>query len=35
MVCFQQATELDKKQTVSFGWLADTHKAMGNYPKAY
>lgn len=29
-----KAVELDKKQTISFGWLADTYKEMGDYKKA-
>jgi tetratricopeptide (TPR) repeat protein len=32
--CFEKATELDRKQVISFGWLADTYKEMGNYQKA-
>jgi len=26
--------ELDKKQTISYGWLADTYKATEDYKKA-
>ena len=25
---------MDKKQTISFGWLADTYKQLGQYEKA-
>ena len=25
---------LDKKQTISFGWLADSHKELANYEDA-
>jgi hypothetical protein len=27
--------ELDKKQVISYGWLADTLKEMGEYQRAY
>ena len=32
--CFLKAVELDKKQTISYGWLADTYKATEDYKKA-
>ena len=32
--CFDKAVHLDKKQTISFGWLADSHKELGNYEDA-
>lgn len=33
--CFEQAVELDKKQTISYGWLADSFKELGNFEEAY
>lgn len=34
MTCFEKATNLDKKQAISFGWLGDTLKEMTHYDKA-
>lgn len=34
MECFLKAVELDKKQTISYAWLADTYKEMGEYKNA-
>ena len=28
---FEKAVDLDKKQTISYAWLADSCKEMGNY----
>ena len=33
--CFEKAVALDKKQTISYSWLADSFKEMGNYDEAY
>jgi tetratricopeptide (TPR) repeat protein len=32
--CFLQAIELDKKQAISYAWLADSEKELGNWEKA-
>ena len=31
---FDKAVQLDKKQTISYGWLADSQKELGNYEEA-
>lgn len=31
---FDKAVHLDKKQTISFAWLADSYKELGNYEEA-
>lgn len=32
--CFDKAVHLDKKQTISYAWLADSYKELGNFEDA-